>query len=98
MRPSSGPAAAHAAEEHGIALLHGSRARGRFPTCLRVLGDPDRDRHAEFGHPVEDVAPDLCLSSLIGQSTGAKASADNGLIPIHSGFGQAAAIIARDSL
>ena len=42
-----------------------------FPDVL-VLFDPDGDRHAEAGHAVEDIASDLRLGLLIGQSPGVK--------------------------
>src|SRR5271170_6086926 len=51
-----------------------------------VSAEPSGGRHAEPRHPVEHVAADFCLSPLIGQSPGVKASSDNGLITIHSGF------------
>ena len=40
-----------------------------------VSDDPNRARHAESGHPVENVGSELCLSALIGQSTGAETPA-----------------------
>ena len=60
----------------------------------RVSADPDGGRHAERGHPVEHVAANLCLGLLIGQSPDVKPPADNGLVAIHYGCGQAPAIVA----
>src|SRR5690242_20693535 len=59
-----------------------------------VSDDPDGDRHAEPGHPVKNVTSNLRLGSLIGQNSGVKAPADDGLVAIHCGFGQAPAIVA----
>ena len=56
--------------------------------------DPDGDRHAKACHLIENVASNLRLGSLIGQSSGLKTPADDGLVAIHCGFGQAAAIVA----
>ena len=68
--------------------------RGVSSPSADMSAEPSGDRHAEPRHPVEHVAADFCLSPLIGQSPGVKASSDNGLVTIHSGFHQAAAIIA----
>ena len=64
----------------------------------RVSADPNSDRHAKGRHPVEDVAPDFCLGLLIGQSPSVKPPADNGLVAIYCGLGQASAIIAGAAL
>ena len=63
------------------------------PVLPRVSADPDGGRHAERGHPVEHVADNLCLGLLIGQSSGVKPPADDGLVAIHCGFDQARAIV-----
>jgi hypothetical protein len=69
-----------------------------FPVLPRVSADSDGGRHAERRHPVENVAPNFCLSPLIGQSPGVKPPAENGLVAIHYGFDRAAAIVARTTL
>src|SRR5204863_10167412 len=71
---------------------------GRLPPRLRASDDPDGDRHAESGHPVKNVTSNLRLGSLIGQNPGVKAPADDGLVSIHCGFGQAPAIVAWTAL
>jgi len=45
-----------------------------------ILLDPNGDRHTETRHAVEDVAADLCLGLLIGQSPGVKTPAEDGFI------------------
>jgi len=66
---------------------------GRLPSRLRTSDDPDGDRHAESGHPVKNVTSNLRLGSLIGQNPGVKAPADEGLVAVYCGFGQAPAIV-----
>src|SRR4029453_15533592 len=56
---------------------------GRF---CRLLGDTLRHRHAEPGHPVEHRAGDPGLGLLAGQSPGAEATTDDGLVSEHGGF------------
>src|SRR3954467_1018227 len=55
---------------------------GRHP-CL--AGDSLRHRHAEPGYPVEHRAGDPGLGLLAGQSPGAEATTDNGLVPERGG-------------
>jgi hypothetical protein len=63
--------------------------RGLFRPEVLGLLDPDGDRHAEAGHAVEDVAANLCLGLLVGQSPGVKTPADDGLVSVHRGFNEA---------
>src|SRR3954466_15895462 len=60
--------------------------------CLS--GDALRYRHAEPGHPVEHRAGDPGLGLLAGQSPGAEATTDNGLVPAHGGFPERAPTVA----
>jgi hypothetical protein len=53
---------------------------------LLGLFDAIRDRHAEVGHAIQDVAPDHRLNPLIGQSPSAKAPPDGGLVSVHCRF------------
>jgi hypothetical protein len=48
-----------------------------------VSFDRDGDRYTEAGHLVEDVAGDFGFPVLIGQSSGVKPPADDGLVSIH---------------
>src|SRR5919199_2906388 len=75
-----------------------NRPSAVFTRWLCASDDAGGDWHAEPCHPVEHVAPDLRLGPLIGQSPGVKAPADDGLVSIHSGLGQASAIVARAAL
>ena len=63
------------------------------PVPARVSADPDGGRHAEPRHPVEHIAPDLCLGLLIGQSSGLKSPTDDGLVAKHRCFNQTPAIV-----
>src|SRR3954451_3946571 len=60
--------------------------------CLS--GDALRYRHAEPGHPVEHRAGDPGLGLLAGQSPGAEATTDDGLVSEHGGFPERAPAIA----
>src|SRR5215204_1336415 len=60
--------------------------------CLS--GDALRHRHAEPGHPVEHRAGDPGLGLLAGQSPGAEATTDDGLVPEHGGFAERAPAVA----
>src|SRR3954447_27063811 len=60
--------------------------------CLS--GDALRHRHAEPGHPVEHRAGDPGLGLLAGQSPGAEATTDDGLVPEHGGFPERAPAVA----
>src|SRR6476469_1968663 len=60
--------------------------------CLS--GDALRYRHAEPGHPVDHRAGDPGLGLLAGQSPGAEATTDDGLIPEHGGFAERAPAVA----
>src|SRR3954454_17566007 len=60
--------------------------------CLS--GDALRYRHAEPGHPVERRAGDPGLGLLAGQSPGAEATTDDGLVPEHGGFPERAPAVA----
>src|SRR5947209_16426936 len=60
--------------------------------CLS--GDALRHRHAEPGHPVEHRAGDPGLGLLAGQSPGAEAATDDGLVPEHGGFAERAPAVA----
>src|SRR4051794_1885860 len=60
--------------------------------CLS--GDALRYRHAEPGHPVEHRAGDPGLGLLAGQSSGAQATTDDGLVPEHGGFPEGAPAVA----
>src|SRR5271157_4462047 len=60
------------------ALVH-KGSSGRVSPRLRGSTDPDRRRHAEAGHAIQNVAADLRLGPLIGQSPGLKTPADDGL-------------------
>ena len=53
----------------------------------RVSADPYGGRHAERRHPVEHVAANFCLGPLIGQSSGVKPRADDGLVAFRPGSG-----------
>lgn len=68
------------------------------PLSIVLSADPDGDRHAEPGHPVEHVAADFCLDPLIGQSPGVELPSDDGLVAIHPRFDQAAARVAGTAL
>jgi ATP-dependent DNA ligase len=61
------------------------------PACMSM--DPGGGRHAEPRHSVEHVAPDFCLGLLIGQSSGLKSPADDGLVAKHRRFNQTPSII-----
>jgi hypothetical protein len=61
------------------------------PACVSV--DPGGGRHAEPRHSVEHGAPDFCLGLLIGQSSGLKPPADDGLVAKHRCFNQTPAVI-----
>ena len=74
------------------------RSPGLTSPSAFVSANPSGDRHAEPRHPIEHVAPDLCLGPLIGQSPGVKSPAYDGFVAKHRGFNQAAAIIARTTL
>lgn len=45
-----------------------------FPGWLHAIWRPDGGWNADPRHPVEHVAPEICLSSLIGQRPGVKPS------------------------
>src|SRR3954468_6539594 len=60
--------------------------------CLS--GDALRHRHAEPGHAVEHRAGDPGLGLLAGQSSGAEATTDDGLVPEHGGFPERAPAVA----
>jgi hypothetical protein len=62
------------------------------PACVSV--DPGGGRHAEPRHSVEYVAPDFCLGLLIGQSSGLKSPADDGLVAKHRCLNQTALVVA----
>ena len=64
----------------------------------RWLLDPEGDRHAEAGHPIEDVAANLRLGPLVGQSPGVETSTDDRLVTEHGGLDEAAAAVAGLSL
>src|SRR3954468_6448754 len=53
-----------------------------------LSGDTPRHRHAEPGHAVQRRAADPGLGLLSGQRPGAKATADEGLVPGHGRFAQ----------
>src|SRR3954452_986514 len=53
-----------------------------------LSGDAPRHRHAEPGHAVQRRAADPGLGLLSGQRPGAKATADEGLVPGHGRFAQ----------
>jgi hypothetical protein len=55
----------------------------------RMLLDTNGDRHAEAGHSIEDVATELCLGLLTGQSPGVETPADDGLVSVHRRFNEA---------
>src|SRR6478735_8994736 len=59
-----------------------------------LSGDALRHRHAEPGHPVERRAGDPGLGLLAGQSPGAQATTDDGLVPEHGGFPERAPTVA----
>src|SRR3954451_340563 len=59
-----------------------------------LSGDALRYRHAEPDHPVERRAGDPGLGFLAGQSPGAEATTDNGLVPEHGGFPERAPAVA----
>src|SRR5918912_165978 len=61
----------------------------------RLSGDTLRYRPAELGHPVEHRAGDPGLGLLAGQSPGAKAPTDDGLIAEHGGFPERAPAVAN---
>jgi hypothetical protein len=66
------------------------------PAC--VSADPGGGRHAEPLHPVEHIAADFCLGLLIGQSSGLKFPADDGLVAKHRGFNQTPAVVTLTTL
>lgn len=68
-----------------------------FPSSLGSL-DANGNWHTEARHPVEDIASDLCLGPLIGQSPGVKTTADDGLVSILRRFDQAASRISGTPL
>src|SRR4051795_9039099 len=68
------------------------------PPQACVLFDTDGDRHTEAGHPVEGVAGDFGFGSLIGQTSGMKTPANDGLVAIHRGPHEAAPAISRAML
>src|SRR4028119_1068531 len=59
-----------------------------------LSGDTLRYRHAEPGHQVEHRTGDPGLGFLGGQSPGAKASTDDGLVAEHGGFPERALAVA----
>src|ERR671939_2178680 len=61
----------------------------------RLAGDTLRHRHAEPGYPVEHRTGDPGLGLLAGQSPGAKAPTDDGLVAEHGGFPERAPAIAN---
>ena len=63
------------------------------PVPARVSVDPGGGRHAEPRHSVEHIAPDFCLGLLIGQSSGLKSPADDGLVAKHRCFNQTPAVV-----
>src|SRR3954451_16366813 len=60
--------------------------------CLS--GDALRHRHAEPGHSVERRAGETGLGLLAGQSPGAEATTDDGLVRKHGGFAERAPAVA----
>src|SRR3954447_11200418 len=68
------------------------------PLQAYVLFDTDGDRHAEAGHSVEGVAGDFGFGSLIGQTSGMKTPANDGLVAIHRGPRGAPPAISRATL
>ena len=74
--------AVEAAEMGDVALI---KEEMDFALARRWLLDPDGDRHAETGHPVENLAANLRLGPLVGQGPGVEASADIGFISEHGG-------------
>src|SRR5437868_5531090 len=75
-----------------------NRPSAAFTRWLCASDNAHGDRHAEPGHPVERVAPDLRLAPLVGQSPGVKPPADDGFVSTHRGLGQAPAVVARTAL
>src|SRR3954453_14010303 len=69
-----------------------------FPPHACVLFDTDGDRHTEAGHPVEGVAGDFGFGPLIGQTSGMKTPANDGLVAIHRGLHEAAPAVSRATL
>src|ERR1700716_3320460 len=63
------------------------------PVPARVSVDPGGGRHAEPCHPVEHIGADFCLGLLIGQSSGLKSAADDGLVAKHLGFNQTTSVV-----
>jgi hypothetical protein len=63
-----------------------------------VLRDPDRDRHTEACHPVDDVACYLRFGPLTGQNPSVETPANNGLVAIYRGLNQAPTAVARTAL
>src|SRR3954470_12598257 len=81
-------------DRYRVVLVHKS-AVGRGVGSYRCLsGDALRHRHAEPGHPVEHRAGDPGLGLLAGQSPGAEATTDNGLVAEHGGFPERAPAVA----
>jgi hypothetical protein len=78
-------------------LVHECPSRAFCPSLFGLF-DPNRDRHAELGHAVQDVAADLRLSPLIGQNPSAKAPPDDGLESVHCRFDETASTISRAPL
>jgi hypothetical protein len=74
------------------------RSPGLTSPSAFVSANPSGDWHAEPRHPIEHVAPDLCLGPLIGQSPGLKSPTYDSFIAKHRGFDKAAAIVARATL
>jgi len=69
-----------------------------FCPSLFGLFDPNGDRHAEVGHAVQDVAADLRLGLLIGQSPSLKTPSDDGLVSVHCRFDETASTLSRAAL
>src|SRR4051812_12095387 len=68
------------------------------PPQACVLFDTDGDRHTEAGHSIEGVASDFGFGLLIGQSPGMETPADDGLVAIHRGLGEAPPAISGATL
>jgi hypothetical protein len=86
-----------ALERERHALAREAVSGAHLPSAF-VSANPRGDWHAEPGHPIKHVAPDLCLGPLIGQSPGLELPTDDSFVAKHRGFGQAAAIVARTTL
>jgi hypothetical protein len=56
---------------------------------LAISGDRGRGELGQIetpGHPIERIAPDFCLDLLIGQGSGLKSPANDGLVAKHRGL------------